>query len=107
MDDLGHGGIFENIPKTIDEDDVVILPVPIDNDQQGPTSQIEWIEDDEEGGEEEDPDAKPIVQAMVGGIEEDRDATIQGQLGIVVALFLVMFLVVGYAGFVVWRRFIE
>ncbi|KRT80199.1 hypothetical protein AMK59_7062, partial [Oryctes borbonicus] len=103
FDDLQHGGDFDKILKTIHEDDVIILPVPIDNDQQGPTSNIEWIEEDEE---EVDKDTPPLVQAMVDKSLED-DYRIQGQMGIIVALFLIVFLVAGYVGFVVWRRFIE
>ncbi|KAK9688034.1 hypothetical protein QE152_g35843 [Popillia japonica] len=102
--DLQQGGNFENLPKTTNEDDEVILPIPVDNDQQGPTSQIEWIE--EEKDEEHDPDLPPVVEAMVDVTKEDT-YRLQGQMGIVVALFLIVLLVVGYMTFVVWRRFIE
>ncbi|GJQ84600.1 hypothetical protein Trydic_g10211 [Trypoxylus dichotomus] len=74
-----------------------------DNDQQGPISQIEWIEDDEE---DVDNERAPLVQAMVDKSLED-DYKVQGQMGIVVALFLTVFLVTGYVAFVIWKRFIE
>lgn len=101
LDDFQHGGDFSDIPKTINEDDIVILPVPIDNDQQGPISEIEWIEEDEEI----DPDLPPLVQAMTD--VKDDEATFQSHMGVIAALFLVAFLIIGYTGFFVWRRFVE